>query len=52
MYLVKKCYSRYVKNAKRKYKQDIINRLQDLSTKQPKEYWKLLDSLNQDEIIL
>jgi hypothetical protein len=48
-YKLLKDYRRSIKIHKKTYKQDMINKLNDLHDKSPKEYWKLLNRLKQGD---
>jgi exonuclease III len=48
-YKLLKEYRRSTKIHKRAYKQDMINKLNDLHDRSPKEYWKLLNRLKQGD---
>lgn len=45
---MKKRYKNCCKNSKRKYEQEIIARLEEMQSKKPDEFWKLLQTLRED----
>ena len=49
-YCLKKKYKKACKQASRKYKAQLIKKLETLQYEDPKQYWKILDSLLNDNI--